>query len=165
MTAAFESLLRLARIVGVALVLALIVIVGANIIFREAFGIALVWANEVAVALFVWIAFLGAGVAFAQNARIRFTFLTDKLPRLANTTIEVLVTYAGLVLLAMLFATSVYVGYVHRNQTFTTMPVSVVWEWASVPIGTLLAIFGWVRHGKWTPAQAASRSAVKEGPI
>lgn len=161
MTATFESLLKLARIVGVALVLALIAIVAANIVFREAFGIALVWANEVAVTLFVWIAFIGAGVAFAENARIRFTFLTDMLPRVANTTIEVIVTYAGLVLLAMLFATSVYVGYVNRNQTFTTMPVSVVWEWASVPIGTLLAILGWVRHGKWTFTQAAARTAAK----
>lgn len=157
----FENVLKLFRIAGVALVLALIGVILANIVFREAFGIALVWANEVAIALFVWIAFIGAGVSFADNARIRFTFLTDKFPRSANAGVEMLVTYVGLVLLGGLLATSLYVMYVHRHQTFASMPVTVVWEWAAVPIGTLLALAGWIRHGKWTPAQAALKSESK----
>jgi TRAP-type C4-dicarboxylate transport system permease small subunit len=159
MDAIFLKLLRTFRILGVALVVVLIAIVLANIVFREALGIALVWANEVAIALFVWIAFIGAGVSFADNARIRFTFLADMLPERANGMLEVFVTYVGAVLLAGFVATSIYVMYVHRHQTFTTLPVTVAWEWASVPIGTLLALLGWIRNGKWTPSQPDSKSS------
>lgn len=161
MDAIFLKLLRTFRIFGVALVAVLIAIILANIVFREALGIALVWANEAAIALFVWIAFIGAGVSFAENARIRFTFLTDMLPRRANGMMEIFITYVGAVLLAGFVATSIYVMYVHRHQTFTTLPVTVAWEWASVPIGTLLALLGWVRHGKWTPSQPDSKSSSK----
>ncbi len=161
MIATFQTTLRLFRIAGVLLVIALIAIVLANIVFREGFGIALVWANEVAIVLFVWVAFIGAGVSFAENARIRFTFLTDKLPPRANAAFEILVSYVGLVLLGGFVATSLYVSYVHRHQTFTTMPVTVLWEWAAVPLGTLLGLAGWIRHGKWTFAQAARKSESK----
>lgn len=149
----YKSLLKLYRIVGVALVLALIVIVLANIVFREAFGIALVWANEVAIALFVWVAFVGAGVSFAENARIRFGMFVEMLPRVGRKSVELLVSYTGLVLLAGFLATSVYVGWVHRHQTFATMSVTVAWQWAAVPAGALLAILGWIRYGKWTLAE------------
>lgn len=163
MIATFQMLLGIFRIFGIALVVALILIVTANIVFRESFGIALVWANEVAVAMFVWIAFIGAGVSFAENTRIRFTFLTDMLPQRANAVLKVLVTYVGAVLLVGFVATSIYVAYIYRHQTFTTMPVTVVWVWASVPIGTLLAFLGWVRHGKWTLSQPDSKSTSKLG--
>jgi TRAP-type C4-dicarboxylate transport system permease small subunit len=156
-----QSLLKVFRVFGVALVVALILVVLANIVCREGFGIALVWANEVAVTLFVWVAFVGAGISFAENARIRFTFLTDKLPERVGALIEILVTYVGLVLLGGFIATSLYVSYVHRHETFATVPVTVIWEWAAIPVGTALALTGWIRHGRWTFAQAATRAAAR----
>jgi len=160
-----EKLFRFAHHLAVAIVLVLIAVIAANIVFREALGIALVWANEVAVSLFVWSAFIGAGIAFGQNARIRFTFVTDRLPRFANTAFEVLVTYVGLVLLLGLLATSIYVMYIHRNETFTTMPISVVWEWAAVPVGALLCVVGWLRNGQWTFSQARAALDTRAGSV
>jgi TRAP-type C4-dicarboxylate transport system permease small subunit len=159
---AYDALLKVYRSFGVLLVLLLIAVVLANIVFREGFGIALVWANEFAITLFVWIAFIGAGVSFAENARIRFSIFMEALPRAGFVSIDMLVTYVGLVLLVGLLATSVYVGYVHRDETFATMPFSIAWQWASVPVGTLLAILGWIRHGTWTPSDAPTRTP---GPI
>ena len=157
----FRLLTRTFRFIGVVLVLALIVAVATNVFFREVFGIALVWANEVAMAMFVWIAFVGAGVAFAENARIRFTYFIDKLSTGPNAAMEIFVTWLGFLVLAGFFATSVYVTYIHRHETFTTMPASVVWEWAAVPVGTLLALLGWIRNGSWTFSHTATRAASK----
>lgn len=149
-----RALLKAARTFGVLLVVALLLIIAANILFREVFHIALVWADETAITLFVWMAFVGAGISFAENARIRFTFLVDKLPPPARAWVEVLVSYVGLVLLGGFVLTGAYVAWVHRDTTFTTMQVTVLWQWAAVPIGTLLAVEGWIRHGTWTPRQA-----------
>jgi TRAP-type C4-dicarboxylate transport system permease small subunit len=156
-----ETLLRASKFLAIAFVLVLIAVNAANIVMREAFSVALVWATEVSLALFVWVAFLGAAISFAENARIRFTFFTDRLPPGGRFAIEVLITWLGLVLLAGLFLTSIYVAYVHRNETFTTMATSVVWQWAAVPVSLLLAISGWIRNGSWTPAQASNKNELK----
>jgi TRAP-type C4-dicarboxylate transport system permease small subunit len=149
-----RALLRAARVFGVLLVIALILIIAGNIVFRELLHVALVWADETAITLFVWIAFIGAGISFAENARIRFTFVVDMFPPAARAWVEVLVSYVGLVLFAGFVVTGAYVAYVHRDTTFTTMQVTVLWQWAAVPLGTLLALEGWIRHGTWTPRQA-----------
>ena len=149
-----RALLRAARAFGVLLIVALLLVITANIVFREVFGIALVWADETAITLFAWAAFVGAGISFAENARIRFTFLVDKLPASMRAWVEVLVSYVGLVLFGGFVVTGAYVAYVHRDTTFTTMPVTLLWQWSAVPIGTLLALEGWIRHGTWTPRQA-----------
>ncbi len=156
MEAFHAALMRASRAFGVALVLAMLLVLAANIVCREAFGIALVWADETAITLFVWTVFVGAGISFGENARIRFTYLAAKLPGSMRAAIELLVSYAGLVLLGGFVVTGAYVAYVHRNGTFTTMPYTLLWEWMAVPVGPLLALEGWMRHGKWTPRQAAS---------
>lgn len=157
----YDALLAGYKLLGIALVVALMAVVTANIVFREVFAIALVWSTEVALAMFVWIAFLGAGIAFAENARIRFTFFADRLPPAGRNTVEIAVTYVGFALLFGLFVTSIYVGWVHRRETFTTMPVSVAWQWAAVPAGLVLGLIGWVRNGAWTYSQAAGRQELK----
>ena len=149
-----QRLVRTARTVCVVLVIALLLVISANIVCREMLNIAVVWADETAITLFVWIAFLGAGVAFAENARIRFTFVVDMFPRTARAWVEVFVSYVGFLLIGGFVVTGAYVAWVHRDETFTTMPVTLLWQWMSVPLGTLLALEGWMRHGTWTPSQA-----------
>ncbi len=156
-----DGLLRACKAAAIALVIILITVIAANILMREAFAVALVWSTEVSLALFVWIAFLGAGISFAENARIRFTFFTDRLPPGGRASVEVVITWIGLMLLLGFFVTSIYVGYVHRNETFTTMATTVVWQWAAVPVGLLLTMSGWIRNGAWTRAQAAKKKEMK----
>jgi len=154
----YDGLVAAARWLGGALILALVAVLFVNIVCRELFSLALPWANEVAIALFVWTGFIGAGVCFADNVRIRFEFVANALPRGAHHAVEMLVHYLGLAILVSLFATGAYVAWVYRNQTFTTMQVSVVWQLAAVPVGVLLCIVGFVRHGTWRLRPAASRS-------
>lgn len=157
-----EGLLRASKFLAIGFVLGLIAVIAANIVLREAFAVALVWSTEVSLALFVWVAFLGAGISFAENARIRFTFITDRLPPGGRAAVEVLITWVGFVLLLGLFLTSIYVAYVHRNETFATVATSVIWQWAAVPVSLLLGISGWILNGSWTPAQAAHKNELKQ---
>ncbi|HVO88588.1 MAG TPA: TRAP transporter small permease subunit [Casimicrobiaceae bacterium] len=149
MLKAYDILTRAFRVAGAICVIAMLVILLASIVLRELFALPLVWANEVSIALFVWTVFLGAGVATAENAHIRFDIVASRLPLAGRRTLGLLVTYGGLVLLVGFWLTSIYVTYVYRDQRFTTIVASAAWQWAAVPAGTLLAIVGWLRHGKW----------------
>jgi TRAP-type C4-dicarboxylate transport system permease small subunit len=146
----YDNLTRFYRGAGALCVIVMMAILLASIVMRELMGLALVWANEIAIALFVWSVFIGAGVAIAENAHIRFNILVERLPLPGRRTVGLLVSYVGLVLLAGFLVTSVYVTWVYRDQRFTTIVASVAWEWSAVPVGMLMAVLGWLRHGKWT---------------
>ena len=150
MLKAYETLTRICRAVAALCVIAIIAILLASIALREGFGIPLVWANEISIALFVWVVFLGTGVAMAENAHIRFDIAVAPLPRPMRRSAGLIVSYGGFVLLVGFWLTSIYVTYVYRGQTFTTIAASAAWQWSAVPIGTALAVLGWVRHAKWT---------------
>jgi len=150
-----QPVFALAQRVGALLVLALIGLMLVNIVLREGFSIPLVWANEVCLILFVWSVFIGAGAAFAQGARIRFTILVDRLGKTGRVGIELLVSYAGLFLLAVLFATGCYVAYLNIDQQLTSLEASALWQWAALPAGSLLALLGWVAQCPWSWSAAA----------
>jgi TRAP-type C4-dicarboxylate transport system permease small subunit len=150
MLRAYEALTRVFRAGAACCVIAMIVVLIAGITLRELFGLALVWGNEVSLVLFVWSVFLGTGVALAENLHIRFGLAVERLPLSGRRTIGLLVSYVGLVLLLGLFLTGLYVAYVYRDHRFTTIVASALWQWLAVPTGMLLAILGWIRHGKWT---------------
>lgn len=148
-TTMFDKLTIFYKFIGGASAVALLLILVANIAARELFTYSLPWANEAALVLFVWMTFIGAGICFAQDARIRFTMGADALPPRVRHVLEVAVTWVGAALLLGLLATSIYSTWLYRNQVFATMPLSMSWQWASVPAGMALALLGWIRHGTW----------------
>lgn len=150
MIRAYQGLRRLYRAAAALCVIAMIAILLAGIALREVFGIPLVWANEISITLFVWSVFMGAGVAIADNAHIRFNMFVQCLPLAGRRSIGLLVSYVGFILLVGFWVTSLYVTYVYRDQRFTTIVASAAWQWSAVPVGMFLAILGWIRHGKWT---------------
>lgn len=145
----YNCLLWLYRAVGALIVIALILILLAGIVLRELFGMPLVWANEIALTLFVWCVFIGAGISFAENAHIRFSILVDMLPLAGRRVIGLIVTYVGLILLIGFWATGLYLTWLYRDHRFTTISASASWEWAAVPAGMFMAVLGWIRYGKW----------------
>jgi TRAP-type C4-dicarboxylate transport system permease small subunit len=145
------ALARAYRHAGAALVIALVSVIFGNIVLRECFSVPIAWANELALVLFVWMVFVGAGVAFAEGARIRFTLLVDQLPVWARVWTEILVSYLGLLLLAGFLVMGLYMTWTFRNQRFVSMDATVAFEWIAAPTGTLLAVLGWLRHGMWRP--------------
>ena len=121
----------------------------------------LIWSNEVSITLFVWLIFLGAGVAAAENAHIRVMLLADLVPDPVRRVLYLAVTYVGAALLLTVLLDSIKVTYGFRMDRFMTIPFSAAWTWAAVPAGTAIMLAGWIRHGDWTWRQAARRG---DGP-
>lgn len=149
MTTVFHRICRGYRLLGGVLVLAMIGILLAGIVLREVFGSPLVWANEISLAIFLWIVFVGAGVAFAENIRIRFTLATATLPSWLRPLVERAVTLIGIGLLVTFFVVAVKMVWVFRGQRFASVDLPVVLEWMALPVGLALAILAMVRTFIW----------------
>lgn len=154
----YRTVVAACRITSVFLLAALLIILLAGIVLREFFNTPLVWAIEVSLAMFVWIVFLGAGMAMAERAHIRLTLLVEKLPASLRGSVALLVSYGGLALLAVLFWSSVEITWGFRNNTFTSIRVSTAWTWAAAPVGLGFMILAWLHTRPWTWRSSVSES-------
>lgn len=150
MKSVLSAFISAAQAVGALLVLALVTLLVANIAAREVFSYPLVWANEVSLILFAWSVFIGAGVAFASGSRIRFTLLTDKLPKLGTALSNVAVSWIGLTVLSTLFVLACWFVSLSADQKLTSLDVSSVWQTAGLPVGIFVALVGWIFSSPWT---------------
>lgn len=154
---AVDRFVALVERLGAVLVLALVALLFANVVAREGFELSLVWANEVSLILFAWAVFLGAGVAFARGARIRFTFLAERLPPSQHAWADAMTTWVGIVVLAILFGTACQIASLNASQRMTSIDASALWQWASLPTGIAVALVGWAARGPWTGRTKVSR--------
>jgi len=135
---AFVALNRWALIL---LLAAMACIVFANVTLRYLTNDSLVWAEEVARYLMVWLTFLGAGQVLRFGGHIAIENLHDVLPARLGRALR------GLLVLALLgfFGVMAWYGVVYasamRFQTTAATGVSFAWVYMAIPIGfALLAI-------------------------
>lgn len=153
---AVDAFVGLVERVGAFVVLALVGLLFVNVVAREGFAVSLVWANEISLILFAWAVFLGAGVAFARGARIRFTFLAERLPAAQRAWADAMTTWVGIVVLAILFGTAWRIAALNSSQRLTSIDASALWQWVSLPAGIAVALVGWAVRGPWTGRSAVS---------
>jgi tripartite ATP-independent transporter DctM subunit len=153
----FESLLgTLVEIPVAILVAAEIAILFAGVVARYLLHRPLVWSDELASILFLWLAMLGAVVAFRRNEHMRMTAIVAKAPRGVRGSLDL---FADCAALAFLVATAwPAFDYAHEESFITTpaLQISNAWRAAALPVGiTLMALFAVLRL-----AQAGSLRAV-----
>lgn len=130
--------------VGVALVFALVLLLVGNIVAREAFGVPLVWANEVSLILFSWAVFIGAAVAFSRGARIRFDFVRQHLPARLDRALDMMATGLGLAALVTVMLIGLRLVELNWQHRLTSLDASAAWHWACLPAGATIALVGWL---------------------
>ena len=95
-----RALLRLVeRVIDAAAIAAfcgIFLCVLAQVVFRYAFNSPLTWSEELARFLFIWCAFLGWIVASRRHSHLAMTFVVERLPRISQLTLAVLVQLATL---------------------------------------------------------------------
>jgi len=156
LTLVYERVMRGCYAVASGVALALVVVIIAGIVSRQVFH-PLIWSNEVAITLFVWLIFLGAGVAAAENAHIRVMLVADAVPESLRRVLLLAVSYVGAAILIAVLLDSIKVTYGFRGDRFTTLDISAAWSWSAIPAGTAMMLAGWIRHGCWTWQQAGKR--------
>ena len=140
---------RLGAVVeGVAgvLVLADIVVLLAGVVARFVFQRPLVWSDELASILFIWLAMLGAVVALRRAEHMRMTALVSKQPPAQREFFEAISVCAALAFLAMVAWPAWEYASDERFITTPALEISNLWRAAALPTGIgLMIIFSVLR--------------------
>jgi len=139
--AAFERpLVRVLELLAALLVVTEIVILLLGVIARYLFHSPLVWTDELAQAVFLWLGMLGSAVALNRGEHMRMTALTARAKPTGRMALEIYAAAAGLVFLAVVLRPSIeYVEEVARI-VMPGLEVSKAWLTAPLPVGFGLMI-------------------------
>ncbi len=159
-TAAFDSHLgSLIEIGAGGLVVAEIGILFSGLVSRYVFNRPLVWSDELASTLFLWLAMLGAVIAFRRSEHMRMTACVDRLGGSLRAMLESLATAASLAFLLLLIWPAYQFASDEIPITTSALQISDVWRAAALPAGiALMIVFAVLRLTRASSAMAAGIS-------
>jgi tripartite ATP-independent transporter DctM subunit len=132
--------------VAAVLVLAEIVVLLTGVIARFVLHAPLVWTDEFASILFLWLAMLGAVIALRRGEHMRMTALVGRLAPGRRAVVEAVALAASLAFLAMVAWPSWEYAADEAAITTPALSISNAWRAAALPVGLLLmAALGVVR--------------------
>jgi TRAP-type C4-dicarboxylate transport system permease small subunit len=136
----------LVEIPAALLVAAEIVILFAGVVARYGLHSPLIWSDELASILFLWLAMLGAAVAFRRAEHMRMTAIVASARPSMRAYLELVATCAALAFLLMI-AWPAY-DYTYEESFITTPALQILnsWRAAALPVGIgLMALFALLR--------------------
>ncbi|MET0348804.1 MAG: TRAP transporter small permease, partial [Rhizobacter sp.] len=122
------------------LVLAEICVLLAGVTARYAFHAPLVWSDELASILFLWLSMLGAVVALRRGEHMSMTALVDKLTPSRRAMLDAFAIAASIAFLALVAWPAM--DYAHEESFIVTpaLEISNAWRAAALPVGIVLMI-------------------------
>ncbi len=141
-----SSLGSFVEVVVAGLVAAEILILFSGVISRYAFDRPLVWSDELASTLFLWLAMLGAVIAFRRDEHMRMTACVGMLPQPVRAMLDTFATGAALAFL-LLIAWPTYQYAVYQLPiTTSALEITDTWRAAAMPAGIgLMIVFAVLR--------------------
>jgi len=125
-----------------ALVVALLVDVSLGAITRT-MGDPLIWTDELARFLMVWLAVLGWIVASRKRLHVRIRFFQDLLPARGHCAVELAIQIAMALFGALILAYGIGLVAKNRDLEATTLPLSMAWMYVPLlPAGAVTLIQG-----------------------
>jgi len=128
---------------------ATIVVITAQVVWRYALDNPLVWTEEAARYLFVWMTFLGAALAVRDGTHIRVPLLIDRLPAKVRRVVNVV--QLVLMVLLMVFLAWLGVLWVRTNAGSRTpalgLPLSYA-VYSALPVTMVLGVYYAVRQAR-----------------
>jgi tripartite ATP-independent transporter DctM subunit len=139
-------LAMLVEIPAALLVVAEIVILFAGVVARYGLHRPLIWSDELASILFLWLAMLGAAVAFRRSEHMRMTAIVASAKPAMRAYLEVVATCAALAFLLLIAWPAYEYAYEESFITTPALQISNVWRAAALPVGVgLMALFAFLR--------------------
>lgn len=156
----------LVEIPAALLVLADIVVLFWGVIARFVLHRPLVWSDELASILFLWLAMLGSVVALRRGEHMRMTALVSKASPHKRALFEALATAAALAFLVMVLWPAF--EYAHEEAAITTpaLEISNAWRAGALPVGLfLMTIFAAIRLFRYSDLKQGSRAVAMVAAI
>src|SRR3954464_13839060 len=136
----------LVEIPAALLVVAEIVILFAGVVARYALHRPLIWSDELASILFLWLAMLGAAVAFRRAEHMRMTAVVANARPAMRAYLDLVATAAALAFLVLIAWPSYEYAYEESFITTPALQIANIWRAAALPVGIgLMALFALLR--------------------
>jgi tripartite ATP-independent transporter DctM subunit len=136
----------LVEIPAALLVVAEIVILFAGVVARYVLRQPLIWSDELASILFLWLAMLGAVVAFHRAEHMRMTAVVASAKPAMQAYLDVVATCASLAFLLLIVWPAYDYAYEESFITTPALQIPNTWRAAALPIGVgLMAVFALLR--------------------
>jgi TRAP-type C4-dicarboxylate transport system permease small subunit len=123
------------------LVAAMTVVTLAQVVARYAFGAPLIWSEEAARYLFVWVAMFGAALAVRERGHYALDAVVERLPAAARTAAAWFARAVALAFLLILLVTGFAEMQQAHLQDAATLPMRMSLPYAALPIGAALMLF------------------------
>ncbi len=139
--AGIESALTKALEIPVAgLVIAEIAILFTGVVARYVFHQPLIWSDELAAILFLWLAMLGSAVAFQRGEHMRMTAVFAFVRPGTRALLDILAVTAALAFLLLMIPEAL--NYAHEEILIRTPALDIpnIWRAAALPAGMILMI-------------------------
>jgi tripartite ATP-independent transporter DctM subunit len=145
--ASLESALgMLVEIPAALLVVAEIVILFAGVVARYGLRSPLIWSDELASILFLWLAMLGAAVAFRRSEHMRMTAIVASAGPAMRAYLDTVATCAALAFLLLIAWPSYEYAFEESFITTPALQIANSWRAAALPVGIgLMALFALLR--------------------
>jgi tripartite ATP-independent transporter DctM subunit len=145
-TALEAALGTLVEIPAALLVVAEIVILFAGVVARYGLHSPLIWSDELASILFLWLAMLGAAVAFRRGEHMRMTAVVASTRPAMRVYLDLVATCAALAFLLLIAWPSYDYAYEESFITTPALQIPNIWRAAALPVGIcLMALFALLR--------------------
>ena len=135
------------------LVAAEIVILLAGVVARYVFRDPLVWSDELASILFLWLAMLGAVAALRRGEHMRMTALVNRASPQMRAFLDLVAVAAALAFLLLILAPGWDYASEERFVSTPALEIPNVWRAAAMPVGALLMIavtlLRLIRQAQW----------------
>lgn len=157
---------RLVEIPAALLAVAEIVILFAGVVSRYVFHRPLIWSDELASILFLWLAMFGAVVAFRRSEHMRMTAVVAKCQPKTRAFLEIFGTCAALAFLLMIAWPSYEYAYEESFITTPALQISNSWRAAALPIGVgLMVLSALLRLARHTDKKQLAIAVLSVGAI
>ncbi len=131
------------------LVVVEIVILFAGVVSRYVFHSPLIWSDELASILFLWLAMLGAVVAFRRSEHMRMTALVAGASPVLRSYLETVAICAALAFLLLVASPAWEYAYEESFITTPALEISNSWRAAALPVGIgLMVLFALLQMAK-----------------
>ncbi|CAM5773297.1 TRAP transporter large permease [Bosea minatitlanensis] len=142
------------------LVVSEVVILGAGVTARYVLHTPLIWSDELASILFLWLSMLGAVIALQRGEHMRMTGLVTRVPPRAQALLEAVAITASIAFLLMILPHALEYAQEENFIVTPALEISNAWRAAALPVGIGLmlavALLRLVRFGSWKPVFAAA---------
>lgn len=121
------------------------IVIFLQVVFRYFVNQPLHWTEETARFLFIWVALLGAAMAFKDRTHFSISMFTNPLPAPARRGVEVLVALGTTWLLGLMMREGLYVAQLNHIQESPAIGVPMSIPYMAIPVGSLLGVaFVWL---------------------